>query len=148
MYHSFASFHNWAFPKPTSVDGLSDGGFETAPYSKGLRTDGIAVTKYTMGDTRYQPEQAIVKSHLTTPPSKVSKRYSPQTLEQNSGFPLPPEPTFMKSNNNEKITTIRELMDASRVDDSPKTDSVNTPLPGIDPRLHNLSTIYSYRRFI
>jgi len=133
MSRSFFSFHNWAFPKPEVIAGIDDSAFETAPYYKGLRTDGVAVTKYTMGDTRYQPEQAIVKNALTALPSRVSKRYSPQNREQNTGFVLPPEPLFMKSNNSDRITTIKEYINQSQELVNKQVDtSDNVLIPGVD----------------
>lgn len=101
---------NEAFGNHVDYEADIDDAFVPAPYIIGLRAEGFPVDRYTSGDTRYQATKPLTHHFLTTLPSKVSKRYSPQTPEQNTGMPLPPEPSFMKSNSQfERIVSIRDI---------------------------------------
>jgi hypothetical protein len=131
MQDNINAFHKEAFATPQGFEADVENSYDEAPYEKGLQTQGMVAAKYTSGDTRYQAEQPLIQSHLTTLPSKVSKRYSPQNDEQNTGMPLPPEPTFMKdSGRPERITSVRGLINRENIPVSEKRKS--SPLAGVD----------------
>lgn len=131
MQDNVNAFHKEAFATPQSFEADVENSYDEAPYEKGLQTEGMITAKYTSGDTRYQVEQPLIQSHLTTLPSRVSKRYSPQNDEQNTGMPLPPEPTFMKdSGRPERITSIRGLINRESIPINERRKA--TPLAGVD----------------
>ena len=133
MYSTIARLHNEAFVKSNRLEAGLNSDFFVDDYAFGLRTQGVAITRYTSGDTWFQPETPLVPNALTTLPSKISKRYSPQKREQNTGMPLPPEPQFMKQNSDktERITSIREII--RKETSAPEVVvSKSTPIPGID----------------
>lgn len=133
MYSTIAHLHNEAFVKSNRLEVGLNSDFFVDDYAFGLRTQGVGITRYTSGDTWFQPETPLVPSVLTTLPSKISKRYSPQKREQNTGMPLPPEPQFMKQNSDktERITSIREII--RKETSAPEVVvSKSAPIPGID----------------
>ena len=133
MQDNINKFKTEAFSTPESFQADVDDSFVAAPYVRGLRTQGMIVGKYTSGDTRYQPEQPLPNNYLTTLPSKIAKRYSPLNIEQNTGMPIPPDPSFMKTNSNsDRIITIRDLITNKDADDSMVEKSKSAPISGID----------------
>ena len=133
MQDNINKFHKEAFSTPESFQSDVDDSFMAAPYVRGLRTQGMIVSKYTSGDTRYQPEQPISANYLTTLPSKIAKRYSPQNTEQNTGAPIPPDPSFMKNNSQmQRIKTIRDLIGKKDNDQLMAEKSKSVPVSGVD----------------
>lgn len=144
MQDNINKFKTEAFSTPESFQADVDDSFIVAPYVRGLRTQGMIVGKYTSGDTRYQPEQPLPNNYLTTLPSKISKRYSPLNIEQNTGMPIPPDPSFMKANSHvERIVTVRDLIMNKDVDDSIVEKSKSAPISGIDfARTHSEAALF------
>lgn len=144
MQDNINKFKTEAFSTPESFQADVDDSFIIAPYVRGLRTQGMIIGKYTSGDTRYQPEQPLPNNYLTTLPSKISKRYSPLNIEQNTGMPIPPDPSFMKNNSRlGRILTIRDLITNKDVDDSIVEKSKSAPISGIDfARTHSEAALF------
>lgn len=144
MQDNINKFKTEAFSTPESFQADVDDSFIVAPYVRGLRTQGMIIGKYTSGDTRYQPEQPLPNNYLTTLPSKISKRYSPLNIEQNTGMPIPPDPSFMKNNSRlGRILTIRDLITNKDVDDSIVEKSKSAPISGIDfARTHSEAALF------
>lgn len=144
MQDNINKFKTEAFSTPESFQADVDDSFIAAPYVRGLRTQGMIVGKYTSGDTRYQPEQPLPNNYLTTLPSKIAKRYSPLNIEQNTGMPIPPDPSFMKTNSHsERIVTVRDLIMNKDVDDSIVEKSKSAPISGIDfARTHSEAALF------
>lgn len=125
-------FHKEAFSNPENLQLDVDDSFDKAPYLQSIRTEGLSVNQYTSGDTKYQQEQALPNNYLTTLPSKIARRYSPQTEEQNSGWPIPPDPSFIKNNSYpERIRTVRDLINR-KDNDTIGEKSKFIPIPGVD----------------
>lgn len=144
MQDNINKFHKEAFATPENFQADVDDSFVAAPYVRGLRTQGMIVGKYTSGDTRYQPEQPLPNSYLTTLPSKIAKRYSPLNIEQNTGMPIPPDPSFMKNNSHSgRIFTIRDLITNKDADDNSFEKNKAVPISGIDfARTHSEAALF------
>jgi len=132
MEDNINAFHHEAFAEPEELQADIESSYEKASYSNPLRTQGLETGKYTSGDTKYEPEHPLPDSIFVALPSKVSKRYSPQTKEQNTGAPLPPEPSFLKMNSGqpERITSVRNLRQKELGTNNDVIKSA--PLPGVD----------------
>lgn len=143
MQDNINKFHKEAFSTPENLQLDVDDSFDKAPYLQSIRTEGLSVNQYTSGDTKYQQEQALPNNYLTTLPSKIARRYSPQTEEQNSGWPIPPDPSFIKNNSHpERIRTIRDLINRKN-SDTMGEKSKFTPIPGVDfARTHSDAALF------
>lgn len=131
MQDNINKFHKEAFATPESFEADVDNSLDSSPYDSELKTQGMLIEKYTSGDTRYQ-DTIINKHPLTEIPSKISKRYSPQKAEQNTGAALSPPPAFLKSHANaERITSMRDLL--NKVDEAIEiVEKTQAPIAGID----------------
>jgi len=132
MKDNINAFHHEAFAEPEELQADIESSYDKASYSNPLRTQGLEIGKYTSGDTKYEPEHQLPDSIYVALPSKVSKRYSPQTKEQNTGAPLPPEPSFLRINSGqpERITSVRHLK--QKEFDTHVDTAKSVPLPGVD----------------
>lgn len=144
MQDNINKFHKEAFSKPENLQLDVDDSFDKAPYLQSIRTEGLSVGQYTSGDTKYQQEQALPNNYLTTLPSKIARRYSPQTEEQNSGWPIPPDPSFIKNNSYpERIRTVRDLINRKDGDNTRGEKSKFVPIPGVDfARTHSDAALF------
>ena len=70
-----------------------------------VRAKGLPTEKYTAGNTNDVMEGVHEESFLTQTPSKISRRYSPMTKSEYSGY-RPPDPVFLSYNNNQTTNTF------------------------------------------
>jgi hypothetical protein len=70
-----------------------------------VRAKGLPTEKYTAGNTNDVMEGVHEESFLTQTPSKISRRYSPLTKSEYSGY-RPPDPVFLSYNNNQTTNTF------------------------------------------
>ena len=65
-----------------------------------VRAKGLPTEKYTAGNTNDVMEGVHEESFLTQTPSKISRRYSPLSKSEYSGY-RPPDPVFLSYNNSQ-----------------------------------------------
>ena len=70
-----------------------------------VRAKGLPTEKYTAGNTNDVMEGVHEESFLTQTPSKISRRYSPMSKSEYSGY-RPPDPVFLSYNNNQTTNTF------------------------------------------
>jgi hypothetical protein len=70
-----------------------------------VRAKGLPTEKYTAGNTNDVMEGVHEESFLTQTPSKISRRYSPMTKSEYSGY-RPPDPVFLSYNNSQITNTF------------------------------------------
>ncbi len=70
-----------------------------------VRAKGLPTEKYTAGNTNDVMEGVHEESFLTQTPSKISRRYSPMTKSEYSGY-RPPDPVFLSYNNSQTSNTF------------------------------------------
>ena len=70
-----------------------------------VRAKGLPTEKYTAGNTNDVMEGVHEESFLTQTPSKISRRYSPMTKSEYSGY-RPPDPVFLSYNNSQTTNTF------------------------------------------
>ena len=70
-----------------------------------VRAKGLPTEKYTAGNTDDVMAGVHEESFLTQTPSKVSRRYSPMTKSEYSGY-RPPDPVFLSYNNTQNTNTF------------------------------------------
>ena len=70
-----------------------------------VRAKGLPTEKYTAGNTNDVMEGVHEESFLTQTPSKISRRYSPMTKSEYSGY-RPPDPVFLSYNNTQTTNTF------------------------------------------
>ena len=70
-----------------------------------VRAKGLPTEKYTAGNTNDVMEGVHEESFLTQSPSKISRRYSPMSKSEYSGY-RPPDPVFLSYNNNQTTNTF------------------------------------------
>ena len=70
-----------------------------------VRAKGLPTEKYTAGNTNDVMEGVHEESFLTQTPSKISRRYSPLSKSEYSGY-RPPDPVFLSYNNNQTTNTF------------------------------------------
>ena len=70
-----------------------------------VRAKGLPTEKYTAGNTNDVMEGVHEESFLTQTPSKISRRYSPMTKSEYSGY-RPPDPVFLSYNNTQNTNTF------------------------------------------
>lgn len=73
-----------------------------------VRAKGLPTEKYTAGNTNDVMEGVHEESFLTQTPSKISRRYSPMTKSEYSGY-RPPDPVFLSYNNTQTTNTFLPL---------------------------------------
>ena len=70
-----------------------------------VRAKGLPTEKYTAGNTNDVMEGVHEESFLTQTPSKISRRYSPLSKSEYSGY-RPPDPVFLSYNNSQTTNTF------------------------------------------